>query len=265
MPGAAPAPAGNVAGPTGAMQTTLTPGAHGAATGAPAAAHTTPTLTSPMPAGATANAAAPGTPAAGHGALTPPAGANPAGAAPAAHVAPNPALAGNVPAQPGTVPAAHVGAAAGPALAAGAPAAPAAPGEPMPAAGNPNPGQPANAAGANGTGGASTITGEPGSIEYVLSKLISMAKAGDYTGIESIISEKAKGLAAEFREQDLKPTQIEAYKVTFDGLQPLNRKAAGGNGIQFTMKKGETFVQVTLVKENGTFKIKEMQIRDGKK
>jgi hypothetical protein len=133
------------------------------------------------------------------------------------------------------------------------------------AAGNPNPGQPGNAPGANGTGGASAITGEPGSTDYVLSKLIAMAKSGDYTGIESIVSEKAKGLAAEFREQDLKPTQIEAYKVTFDGLQPLNRKAAGGNGIQFTMKKGETFVQVTLIKENGSFKIKEMQIRDGKK
>lgn len=91
-----------------------------------------------------------------------------------------------------------------------------------------------------------------------------MAKSGDYTGIDSIVSEKAKGLAADFREQDLKPTQIESYKVTFDGLQPLNRKAAGGSSILFTMKKGETIVQVTLAKENGIFKIKEMQIRDGK-
>ena len=91
-----------------------------------------------------------------------------------------------------------------------------------------------------------------------------MAKSGDYSGIESIISEKAKGLAGDFRMQDLKPTQIEAYKVTFDGLQPLSRRNAGNNGIQFTMKKGDTVVQATLVKENGSFKIKELQIRDGK-
>lgn len=91
-----------------------------------------------------------------------------------------------------------------------------------------------------------------------------MAKSGDYTGIDSIISEKAKGLAATFREQELKPTQIEAYKVTFDGLTPLNQRAAGSTGRMFTLKKGETFVQITVAKENGSFKIKELQIRDGK-
>lgn len=132
-----------------------------------------------------------------------------------------------------------------------------------PGVGNPAAvGEPGNPQG--GQGGASSITGDPGSIEYAISKLISMAKAGDYTGVETIISEKAKGLAAEFREQDLKPTQVENYKTTFDGLQPLNRRAAGGSGVQFTLKKGETFVQITLAKENGSFKIKELQVRDGK-
>lgn len=187
----------------------------------------------------------------------PPAGANPAvPAAPAG--TPTPAGgAANIAANPGI--SAPVGAPAGDpaqaALNAGAPGN--IPG--APAAGAPG------APGAPGAGGgANAITGEPGSVEYVISKLISMAKSGDYTGIETVISEKAKGLAGEFREQDLKPTQIENYKTTFDGLQLLNQRAAGNTGRMVTFKKGETVVQVTVAKENGSFKIKELKIQEGK-
>lgn len=249
--------AGGTANPNAPM-----PAAHGAPAGTPTA---TPAAT---PTGATSASAH-----AAHGAAAPAAAATPpiipggahtahagAGATSAPVPGANPA-AGNIPAQP-TTPAAHIGAAGtlGDAAAANA----AAGGNSIPAQPGAVPGQPGEGAQGQGANGASAITGEPGSIDYVLSKLVAMAKAGDYTGIDSIVSEKAKGLAATFREQELKPTQIEAYKVTFDGLQLLNQRAAGSTGRMYTLKKGETFVQITVAKENGSFKIKEMQIRDGK-
>lgn len=255
--------AGHATDPAQAMQNSLA--------GNPAAAHGSPT-----PPGVTPATAAPavGNPAAAHGSPTPPgagAAALPEATAAAAHGAPTP---------PGFVPGANP--AATPAAAHGAPTPP---GNPNPAeavagAGATNPAEAManNLAGANpgaanpgapdgqgGQGGVNAITGEPGSIEYAISKLIVMAKAGDYTGVETVISEKAKGLAAEFREQDLKPTQIENYKTVFDGMQGINRRAVGGNGVQFTFRKGETTIQFVLAKETGgVFRIKELQIRDGK-
>lgn len=243
-----------------------------AAANAPAAAHGSATPPGVLPANVPGS-----TPAAAHGAATPP-GANPAIAA-----GNTPAAAHGAATPPGGVnPAAVAGAAATPAAAHGAATPPgavdpalalAAGNAPGNLAANPggaaaaNPGaiNPGAPDGQGGQGGGNAISGEPGSIEYVISKLVAMAKAGDYTGIDSIVSDKAKGLAAEFRSQDLKPTQIECYKTTFDGMQGTNRRAAGGNGVQFTFKKGETTIQITLVKETGgIFKIKELQIRDGK-
>ncbi|MDP1798641.1 MAG: hypothetical protein Q8K78_14200 [Planctomycetaceae bacterium] len=287
MPGAANPPAPVMNDPAAAMQASM---AHNGGTANPAAAPAGGAANPQLAAHAAfrANMANP----AAAGAGTNPAAAHAGGTAalnanlnPAAAAAPNPAaahaggtaaLAGNA---PGNLPEAHAAAnAAGapvaqippnaPAALAGANAAEAmaanqAAGAGTLAAGGELAGPGGNAQG--GPGGANAITGEPGSIEYAITKLISMAKAGDYAGVESIISEKAKGLAANFRDQDLKPTQIESYKTTFDGMQGLNRRAAGGNGVQYTFKKGETTIQITLIKETGgMFKIKELQIRDGK-
>jgi hypothetical protein len=94
--------------------------------------------------------------------------------------------------------------------------------------------------------------------------LMQMAKTGDYSEAEEIISEKAKGIAGTIREQQLTEEQIEAYKTAFD-LNFLSRRNVG-TGIQFTFQNKENRIfTIVVVKEGSTFRIKEVTIRDGKK
>jgi hypothetical protein len=103
-----------------------------------------------------------------------------------------------------------------------------------------------------------------GTMEYAVQMLMKMAKTGDYSEANEIISEKAKGVAGNIRGNELTEEQIEAYKTAFD-LNYLSRKNVG-TGIQFTFQNRENKIfTIVVVKEEGVFRIKEVTIRDGKK
>lgn len=116
-----------------------------------------------------------------------------------------------------------------------------------------------------GGGGAGLNFGEKGTLEYVVQKLLHMAKTGDYSDADDIISDKAKSLAAEMRDARLTPAQIESFKATFEKADFLSRKAAGG-GTQFSFRAGQNqIVQILVVKEGSNFRVKEVKIQDGRK
>jgi len=145
----------------------------------------------------------------------------------------------------------------------------------------PIPGDPAGAVGIPGAPpGEGGIPGGPGqgqgqgqqlapkgTWEYAIQRLMQMAETGDYSGADEVISKTAKGLAGSIRSGDLNSSQVEAYKTTFKNLNMTNRKAAGGNALQVTLQNGQKqFLQFTVSKEEGgTFRIKDLVIRDGKK
>ncbi len=240
-------PMGNVAGGAASSPAahgeTLTPEQQMAASMAAAGtATTTPPATAHAPMTTESGAAAGATPA------TPPAAAHADAAGGAGPVPGTPAVAGNAPAAANAPDNPAAANPANPAAANAGAAVAAAPGE--------------AAAGGEGKNGQSEITGAVGSIEYVIQSLIAMAKSGNYDGVDNIISEKAKGLAANVREGNLPSTQIEAFKTKFDKLTPLSRKNVG-SGLQYNFKQGTTLISITVSKENGTFRVKELTIRDG--
>lgn len=168
--------------------------------------------------------------------------------------------------------AAALGANPGGALAGGA----ANPGEPAAAAMAANPAAMAGAANAGAPGGAAVGEGgagaqagaasqaQKGTLEYAIVKLAEMAKNGDYAGVSSLISPRAKGLAASIRDGELSNGKIESMKSSFDGLELFSRRSTG-SGVQFTLKnKTGQLLQVVVAKEGPEFVIRELTIREPK-
>ena len=133
----------------------------------------------------------------------------------------------------------------------------------------------ANAAGGAvppGTPGFGEQGGQPaasqaqkGTLEYAIIKLSEMAKTGNYDGVEELISERAKGLAASIRKGELTEEKIESYKSSFEGLELYSTKASG-NGRQFILKNRDgKLLQFLVVKEGDDFVIRDFSMRDAKK
>lgn len=192
-------------------------------------------------------------------------------ATPAAHAAAQPTeVQVAQPAAAATNPAAHAAAAGNP-VAANAAAPAAMPADPNAA----NAGAPAAAPGAPGQGGPGP--GEPaggttpgaelqkGTFDYPFQKLMAMAKAGNFVDANDIIVDRAaKGLASELLKGDLTPAKLESLKDMLGDLKPFSRRNAGG-GVQVTLQNGKSqYVQVIIVKDGKDFKIKDIQVRDGK-
>jgi hypothetical protein len=104
-----------------------------------------------------------------------------------------------------------------------------------------------------------------GTMQYPVQKLMQMAKAGDYTGADEIISDKAKALAGTIRDNELSDEQTEAFKTTFDNFAQTGEKNTG-TGKQVTFRNGQNqFLQFTVVKEGQVFRIRDLVIRESTK
>lgn len=152
-----------------------------------------------------------------------------------------------------------------------APAANPAPAEAAPA--NPPANNDAVAVAAPGEGGAAgdgagssapASQAKKGTIEYPILRLAEMAQAGEYKGVDALVSEKAKGLAATIREGNMNSAKIETLKTSFDSLELMSRKATG-TGAQFTLKnrRGQ-LLQVQVGKEGPDYVIKDITVRESK-
>lgn len=116
-----------------------------------------------------------------------------------------------------------------------------------------------------GGGQQAQITAQPGTLDYLWQKLISMAKSGNYDGADEILSEKAKGVANDMLKNSLPEDKVESYKKLFDNLQPLSAKAVG-SGKQFVFRHANgTLITVVVGKDGAAFKIRDVQIKEGKK
>lgn len=129
--------------------------------------------------------------------------------------------------------------------------------------------QPGAVAGAgSGEGGAGQGTApqaQKGTLEYAILKLAEMAKSGNYEGVDEIISERAKNLAATIRDGELTEGKIESFKTTFDKLELFSSKSASG-GRQFILKNSQgQLLQFLVIKEGQEFVIRDFMIRDAKK
>jgi hypothetical protein len=103
--------------------------------------------------------------------------------------------------------------------------------------------------------------GPKGSPEYAIQRVMQMAKSGDYSGADEVISKKAKGLAAGMRNGDLTSSQLDSFKTSFDNLQYLSRKASGGSGMAVNYAQGNSTVYTfTVIKEEGgTFRVSDIK------
>jgi hypothetical protein len=111
-------------------------------------------------------------------------------------------------------------------------------------------------------GGQPALTTQKDSIEYPIVTFFGMAKTGNYSQSEEIISAKAKskGLAAMIRAGDLSDEMVSTYQTSFANPQFVNRKSVG-TGVQFTFNTapGET-ATILVAKEGATFVIKEIEL-----
>ncbi len=248
----------------GMPATTMPAGTQVAMTGDPAAsaasAGTAPSSTSPAStAPATTTAPSSTDPASSAPATTAPATTTPATTTPPTTATPatpptttpaDPAVAGTTPADPNA-------AAAKPAMVDPA----------NPAAGNPG-------AAANGNPGGVAQPGAPsekresqhkqGTLDYAITEFAGKIAAGDYAGLEYVISSKAKGLLAEIRDGEISDDKKTELKATFASATPQeNTRKNKGSTVEIYLKgKLGHMLQLSVGKEDGVFKIRELKIHE---
>lgn len=163
--------------------------------------------------------------------------------------------------EPAAAPAEVAPAAVNPAPAEAAPANPPANNDAVAVAAAPGEG---GAAADGGGGSAPASQAKKGTLEYPVLRLAEMAQAGEYKGVDALVSERAKGLAATIREGNMNSAKIETLKTSFDSLELMSRKATG-TGAQFTLKnrRGQ-LLQVQVGKEGTDYVIKDITVRESK-
>lgn len=120
-------------------------------------------------------------------------------------------------------------------------------------AGTPGPSAPA--------GGGGVPTFKEGTAEYAVQKVCLQVAAGNITGMESVIMESAKGLAAKFRSGDVTTEEIEKLKKQFTNVKLISSKSTGG-GRQITLMNEDREPIVFLAsKEDEVFRVKEVTIK----
>lgn len=142
----------------------------------------------------------------------------------------------------------------------------------LPPAGEGN--NPANPGGANPGGAVPGVDGQNpansipqaptfplGTAEYAVQKICLSVAAGQYTGLDGVISEKADGLLAQIRDGAVSEDEIQSLKKRFGEVRLLSVKPKGGTRtVTLQNTSGESLV-FTLAKEDEIFRVKDLDIK----
>lgn len=122
----------------------------------------------------------------------------------------------------------------------------------------------AGGAGGNAAGGGQNNQYKQGSFEHTVTEFTSKVAAGDYTGMDYLVSSKAKGLLAEIRDDEVGDEKKDELKSTFASAAPQdNTRKNKGSAVEIYVKgKLGHMIQLSVGKEEGVFKIKEMKIHE---
>jgi|GEM_PF-1009676 len=120
--------------------------------------------------------------------------------------------------------------------------------------------------GPGGAGGGGQNQFNPGTFEYAVMTLITNVNAGEYAGLDAVISPKARGVLAEIRDLEANSDTIEEMKTLFADVQPQADSVKKTTGsISVTLKsEGGPSILLTVVKEKGTYRVKEMKVTEAK-
>jgi hypothetical protein len=105
---------------------------------------------------------------------------------------------------------------------------------------------------------------KPGSWEHAMLTFTEKVAEGDYSGLEYLITSKAKGLLAEIRDGEVSEERIEELKASFAEAapQPESLKKTGASIILAMKGKLGHLIVLTVGKEDGVFKIRDMKINE---
>jgi hypothetical protein len=119
---------------------------------------------------------------------------------------------------------------------------------------------------AGGAGGAGNQNQKfkPGSWEHAIDTFAQRMAAGDFSGLEYVISSKAKGLLGEIRDGALSEERLEDLKAAFAEPTPLpETKKNAGSSVSITIKgKLGHHMTLTVGREDGVFKIRDLKISE---
>jgi hypothetical protein len=90
------------------------------------------------------------------------------------------------------------------------------------------------------------------------------AASGEYEGLDAVISAKAKGVLAEIRDSQAGASTIEDMKTLFATAKPQQNSVKSSGGaklVTLTNDDGKSVV-LTVAKEKGAYRVKEMTIND---
>lgn len=119
---------------------------------------------------------------------------------------------------------------------------------------------------AGGIGGAGNQNQKfkPGSWEHAIDTFAQRMAAGEFSGMEFLISSKAKGLLGELRDGEASEERLEDLKGAFAEPTPLpETKKNAGSSVSITIKgKLGHHMTLTVAKEDGVYKIRDMKISE---
>lgn len=101
--------------------------------------------------------------------------------------------------------------------------------------------------------------------EYAVFQLLKLILEDSTTGLDRYIGSKATGLLADLRDGQVDAEKLQEFKDKLKGIKPQGTKAAGSGKVITLVNEDKLQLQFTVAKEDGDFKVKELQIKDASK
>jgi hypothetical protein len=105
---------------------------------------------------------------------------------------------------------------------------------------------------------------KPGTWQYAVLTFAEKVAAGDTSGLDYVVSSKAKGLLAEIRDGELSPEKLDELKASFAEAAPQMEsiKNTGGSIIIDLKGKLGHILTLTVGKEGRDFKVRDLKISE---
>lgn len=124
----------------------------------------------------------------------------------------------------------------------------------------------AGLAGAGAGGGAYGNQNRPkqGTWEYAVVTFMEKVAEGDYSGMEYLVTSKAKGLLKEIRDDEVRAEKKDELKAAFAEASFVEGSAKNTGAARNLSMKGKLghVIQLSVSKENGEFRIRELKINE---
>lgn len=100
-----------------------------------------------------------------------------------------------------------------------------------------------------------------GTAEYAVQKVCLAVAAGQYTGLDGVVSAKADGVLAQIRDGAVSEDEINSFKKRFGEVRLLSVKPRGSTKIVTLQNTGGEALVFTLAKEDEIFRVRDLEIK----